>query len=848
MNVPVDEIRSDLHNALENGETVVLKAPTGSGKSTRVPGIAARACAEGVILIVQPRRMAARLLASYVAQLEGSSVGEKVGYAVRFDTRQSARTRLLFVTDGVLLRRLTSAEGLQGVAAVIFDEYHERRLASDIALGLCREIKATSRPDLGLIVMSATFEPEAFRDYLPDARCLQASGRTYPVEIVHQAPSLPAGRGGRAAHPAANWERAVQALKAELPRLGDDDRVLIFLPGRYEIQKATAALSAATWTGGWDIAALHGSLPPGDQDRAVRSDGGRRIIVSTNVAETSLTIPGVTLVIDSGDARMAVFDARRGFDTLLIREISQASAEQRAGRAGRTRAGRCVRLWSEANHRKREAYELAEVQRVDLAETVLTLAKMGYADVGEFPWFDQPAERLIEWSSSLLRRLGALDGDGGLTPRGRQMAALPLHPRLGRLILAAQDLGCVAEAIFAAAVLQGEGVFLTKKTGRVDCQTESDTDDFAAEWLAFETARRARFDVATCNRLGVLARGARETGKAMEQLASICQKQGISVGDVMFTRRAEAFGKAMLAAWPDRVGVRLSASTLSSRLAGGRKGVLADTSIARDAQIFLATEVIEIGGASVRTQLDRCVIVQREWLAEQFPDALSESAGGEWDDVQRRVVFERQVMFYDLVLESEPVKDADFGVAAGILASKVLAGELVMKNWTDRVEQWICRLQLVAKAMPEMEMPTFDEGDRLAALEQICHGAVGYKDIKNRDPWPVLHDWLSAPQKAVLDAYAPERLLLENGASAKLRYQSDGPPVIAMKVQQLYGVRETPTVADGRVPVMLHICAPNQRPWQMTSDLSSFWATGFEQMKKDLAGRYPKHNWDGPAH
>lgn len=843
--MPVEEIRADLESALAAHRTVVLKAPTGSGKSTQVPGIVSGIVGEGLIIVVQPRRMAARLLANYVAQLEQTRVGEGVGYSVRFESKRSAKTRILFVTDGVLQRLLLTDPELKGVAAVVFDEFHERRLASDVALGLCRELKRHLRPELGLIVMSATLEIRGFEEFFPNAAHLEALGRSFPVEVEHRAPVATASRGG-VKRPAQTWERVVAVLKTELPETEVGDRVLVFLAGRYDIQKAATALRQASWAGGWEIAPLYGGLAPKDQDAAVRPGGNRRIILATNIAETSLTIEGVTLVIDSGESREAVFDPRRGFDSLLVREISQASAEQRAGRAGRTQAGRCVRLWSEANHRKRRAFDLPEVHRVDLAEIVLNLMQRGFSDLGKFPWFEAPEPRMVVQARELLERIGAITKEGRLTDVGREISTLPLHPRLGKMLIAADELGCLAEAIFAAALLQGEGVFLPKKDGREECQTEGDTDDFAAEWLAFETAARAGFNLGVCQKLGVLARGARETAKAIEQLTSVCKKRGMRVGDVIFTRRAEEFAKALLQAWPDRLAVRLSRSTLSSRLEGGRKGQLAADSVAKNADVFIATEMIEIGGRDVTTRLDRCVGVELEWLREYFPDDLSEKAGGSWDAAQRRVVFEKQTRIFDLMLAAEPVKEPDLDLAAGVLARKVSEGELVLKNWTDNVEQWISRLRLLAEAMPEIELPGFDESDRLVVLEQICHGALSYKDIKARDPWRVLGDWLSPPQKAALDSFAPERITLANGTSAKLRYQEDGPPIIALKVQQLYGVEKTPTIANGKVKVMLHICAPNQRPWQMTTDLESFWSSGFAQMKKDLAGRYPKHDWEKP--
>ena len=526
MNFPVDAVEGDLIAGLNTQESVLLRAPTGSGKSTRVPCMIADAV-EGMVIVVQPRRMAARLLAGYVAQQRKTTVGDEVGYAVRYDAKYGSRTRIVYVTDGVLMRWLREKPTLSGVTAVVFDEFHERRLSSDMALGLCMELKRGTRSDLHLVIMSATLEEGDLENYLKPCRIVEASGRSFPVEIEHIVPKFAAQRSQQQ-RPEAMWERVVKAIKREV--VNADGHILVFLPGVFEIRKVCDAVSSAAWSSGWSIDPLHGGLSPQDQDRAVRAEGKPRIIVATNIAETSLTIEGVTVVIDSGQARQAAFDLASGFDSLMVSEISQASAKQRAGRAGRTQPGKCVRLWSEANHRKRRAFEIPEVHRVDLAEAILTLSGQ------EFQWLTQPKEEAVQRAMDLLEMLQAVNRDGEISSIGKQLLTLPIHPRLGRLLFAAIDEDCLAEACFAAAVLQGEGVFQKGKGGREECATELDTDDFSAEWVAYESAARARFDLATCKRMGVLARGARETGKAFDQLRSLSKKAGWLLSDVRFTK------------------------------------------------------------------------------------------------------------------------------------------------------------------------------------------------------------------------------------------------------------------------------------------------------------------------
>lgn len=842
MKLPVHEVAGEIRTAIQKSQgRLLLKAPTGSGKSTTVPGMVCDEV-EGRVIVVQPRRMAARLLAGFVARQRGGAVGSEVGYTVRFESQMSPGTRILFVTDGVLQRMLLDDPGLDGVGAVIFDEFHERRLSSDLSLARVLDLQEADRPDLRVVVMSATLETGGLRDYLEPCDLVETGGRLFPVEIEHRGGG-PVGRRGRNRHEEV-WDKVAAAVVQEAPALGDGDRILVFLPGMFEIRRTQRVLETAGALKGWDILPLYSALKPEAQEAAIRLDDSRRVILATNVAETSVTIEGVKVVVDSGLARQARFDVARGFDALGIEKISQAAARQRAGRAGRTGPGRCVRLWSESDHRGRAEFETPEVHRVDLAEALLFLKRLGTASLREFRWLDHPEKDREREAEELLNRLGALDASGGLTELGREMATLPLHPRLAALVLRGRD--CLGEVLFVAAAVQGEGIFKKGDRGTKWKDFLEDEPgwalDFAAEWLAVSAAREVKFRPAACEPLGVMARGARETWQTFQQLCRTMQKRGARLKEPDFRQRGEACARAMLAAFGDRLAVRRDQGSNVCHVVGGRKGRLHPKSVVRDSPLFLATEMMEIEGRERTVMLSRCVEIDETWIPA---GEIEEKKAAVFDEVARRVLAVEQRVFRGLVLEEKKGGEVDPHLAGEILAGQVRTGDLKLKKWDAKVERWIARLIFLSETMPELELPGFDDSDRETVIGELCAGATTFKEVRDRDPWRVLGEWLSPPQREALKSFAPEKIELANGISARVRYQTGSPPWIEEKVQRLYGVKETPVIANGH-PLVVKILAPNQRPWQVTSDLSGFWERGFAAMKKDLAGRYPKHDWDGP--
>lgn len=833
--LPIDRIREGLVSAARTpGFCVLLSAPTGSGKSTRVPLMLEEAgCAEhGTIIVVQPRRLAARLLAGFVARQYPCTLGQEVGYTVRFDSRRCDKTKILFVTDGILERRLTEDPELKGVAAVVFDEVHERRLSGDLCLARVLQLQQSKRPELGIIVMSATLELDKLQGYLPQAQVLRAEGRLYPVSVRYKAPVPVRDRFGYV-NPPPVWEQCAAAVR-ELAEQPDGD-ILVFLPGAYEIRRTEELLRADGKLRGYDVFPLHGQLSPEAQSAAVECGDRPRIIVSTNIAETSLTIEGVRAVVDCGTAREARWDSQRGISTLHIVPISQAQAEQRAGRAGRLGEGRCIRLWSEGEHRRRAPFPAPEVHRADISAAFLHLLSWGcrsLADIRAFPWPDAPTEAETQRAWQMLLDLGAADARG-LTATGRRMLGYPLPPVLARLMVAGDELDCLTECAAVAALLQGEDIALP--AGLSDAlREEGDFSDFQAEWRAVQAAVRLRFSPDACTKLGIRARAAREVSQSFAQILHRAWEPDFGV-------KRDALCAALLGSFPAHVAVRNNTANTTARLTQRRGGKLSGDSVAKDAEVFLAAEITEIGGKGVETRLSRCTILDADALPTTEDDVAV------YDSARKRVLNMHRTLYRDLVLREKETGDADAEHAAPLLAEQVVRGNLRLEGWDGHVLQWINRLTCLRAAMPELELPEFGEEDRLVAITMLCEGAVSYKDIAARPVLPILGEWLSDWQKQCLNKYAPKAIKLPNGREVKLLYREDGTPTFGLKCQLLFGVPDTPTIAEGRVKCLIEILAPNQRPYQTTSDLPSFWRNGYPQMKKDLAGRYPRHNWPDEA-
>ncbi len=840
--LPIYDIERDIIDRLKIDRRLILSAPTGSGKSTQVPQMLLKhgLLSDGQVVVLQPRRLATRLLATRVAQELGVQLGQEVGYQIRFDNVTSVKTKIRFVTEGVLLRQMIDDPKLRGVSALIFDEFHERHLYGDITLARALDLQEQHRPDLNLVVMSATLNAGELEKYLKPCATLSSEGRMFPVEIEYA--DTPGYVDKRPV-----WEQAADAFSAYVHRGGEGD-VLVFMPGGFEISQTIEAIRHTSEAKGFILLPLHGELPPRDQDAAVARYDKRKVVVATNVAETSLTIDGVRLVIDSGLARKALYDSNRGINTLLIEKISQSSSDQRAGRAGRTAPGVCMRLWSREEHGHRLLQELPEVKRLDLSEVVLTLKAAGVQDLRKFRWLEAPDEVSLKHAEELLTDLGALDKHGAITPIGRKILAFPLHPRYARMLLAAQGYGCVYQAALVAALTQGRDLLLRNcgkevDSAREDLLGEKSTSDFWILMRAWTFAVNNQFRVDACRKLGIHAITAKQVGPLFDQFLRIAEKEGLDVKPREV--KDEALQKCVLIGFSDRVARRMDQGTLRCDLVHNRRGVLARESVVQKSPLLVVAEVreIETRDKEMNTILSLATAIEPDWLSELFPEDIESDLHVQFDPTQKRVAAAELLKFRGLALSARRVEPPPADAAARLLAEQVIAGNLTLKDWDDSVDQWILRLNLLAKWCPEFELPPITDEDRKHLIEQLCHGAFGYKDIKERDVKPVVKSWLSATQHELLNKHAPERLSLPNGRTPKVVYAASNPPHIALRIQELYDVNQTPKIALGRVPVVVHILTPGMKPIQVTQDLASFWREQYPKIKPELSRKYPRHLW-----
>ncbi|PWU09591.1 MAG: ATP-dependent helicase HrpB [Verrucomicrobia bacterium] len=832
--LPIYQLRSAIEAALQRSNRLILQAPTGSGKSTQVPQfIVDSGLATGRVVVLQPRRLAARMLASRVAAERGSLLGGEIGYQIRLDNVSSAATRVLFVTEGILLRQMLTDPLLTGISAILFDEFHERHLFGDLTLAQSLELQEKQRPDLKLLLMSATLDGADLYEYLAPCELLRSEGRTFPVEIAYKnAEGQPV------------WEAAAEEVARKFPQM--DGNALVFMPGAYEIARTVQAIRARLHTA-VPILPLHGELPPREQDAAVESGDCRKVIVSTNVAETSLTIEGVTLVVDSGLARIAKYDPHRGINTLLIEKISRSSADQRAGRAGRTAPGVCIRLWKEKDHARRPAHQLPEVLRMDLAETLLALKAVGVRDFNTFRWIDPPERAVLERASDLLKALGAIEaGTEEITPMGRRMLAFPMHPRYARMFIAAATLGCVRAIALIAALTQSRNLLL-KTDRRIEKEREdlfgSDFSDFSVCMRAYAWAKKQGFRTDACRRLALHAESAREVDKLFKQFLQIANAQNLK--EDAQPAEDESIAKCILVGFSDQLGCRRSMGTLVCDLVHGRRGMLSRTSAAQSSRLLVAAEINEIDSRPGDPQvlLSLATTVREEWLQELFPADFRETTAVLFDSSQNRVVVQRSKLFRDLTIESQK-RDAEPSLAASqCLAEEVLKGELKLANWGESVEQRISRVNRLSQWMPELKLPPIGNLERHLLITQICENATCYRDIKDRPVLEIVRSWLSPHQQQQVERYAPERWELPGGRKAKIVYDAVADPLISARIQDLYGVESVLQIADGRVALTFQILAPNHRPVQVTKDLGTFWKETYPNLKKQLQRQYPKHVW-----
>jgi ATP-dependent helicase HrpB len=819
--LPIDVILPELLNVLRQQSCGVVRAPTGAGKTTRVPpalldgGLAG----SGHILVLEPRRLAARSAARRMAEERGGRLGDEIGYHVRFDRQCGPRTRILALTPGILLRMLQDDPFLESVRVVLFDEFHERSLENDLALGMVRLLQQTVRPELRMVVMSATLAVEEAANYLGGCPIVSSEGRLFPVEVVHQP------RPETLAWPAAA-ARAVEQLLARTP--GD---VLVFLPGLQEIRQTARQLKALAQAQDLVVLPLHGDLPPEQQDAALLPASRRKVVLATNVAETSVTVEGITGVVDTGLARTLVYDPAVGLDRLRLLPISKASAEQRTGRAGRTRPGVCVRLWSAVAHRSRPEQSDPEIRRVDLAGAVLQLLCLGESDMRRFPWLEPPPEAAVDQALALLRRLGALD-DHGVTACGSAMARLPVHPRLGRLLLEGQRWGVAEQAALAAALLSERDPF-TRPLDRPlppALPTRSDLLDRLAALEEFEQTGRGETPFGVLHRTGVrfLLRARDQLLRALRQERGR-HEEGPDAND--------CFLRALLAAFPDRLARRREPGGRRGVMVGGRGVRLATSSGVVESELFLC---IDVDASQTETMVRLASAVQRDWLP---PEQVSAAIEVEFDPAGERITARKRLRFADLVLEDSQAGIPADGVVQVLKAAAGARLDRVLPAADSPAGLYLTRVRCLGQWLPELDLPAFDEVDLRELVSWLCPGCRSFADLRNAGWLDAIHGRLTHIQRQAVEREAPERLEVPSGSRITLQYEVGRPPVLAVRIQEVFGLLETPRVGGGRVRVLLHLLGPNYRPQQVTDDLASFWTNTYPQVRKGLRARYPRHAW-----
>jgi ATP-dependent helicase HrpB len=836
--LPIDPLLPAIAETVATRRRLVLEAPPGAGKTTRVPRALLDAnIGAGEILVLEPRRLAARMAARRVAEELGERVGETVGYTMRFEEAASARTRIRFVTEGVLTRRLVRDPELGGVSAVVLDEFHERHLHADVALSLLRRLQRGARPDLALVVMSATLAAAPVAAYL-DAPVLRAEGRLFEVAIEHleRTEERP-------------LEMQVASAVRRLAREGLDGDVLVFLPGAAEIRRATEALGAVAGSENLLVLPLHGSLSPAEQDRAVRPADRRKVILSTNVAESSVTIDGVVAVIDSGLARVASHAPWSGLPTLRIAKIARASATQRAGRAGRTRPGRALRLYTRGDLMARPEHDTPEILRVDLAETVLELYASGISSLDNLTFLDPPPPAALTAAEELLVRLGALDEGKRPTTIGRRMLRFPAHPRQARILVEAEARG-VAEEGAAIAALLGERDLGAGGLGlRGARHAGQHRSDVIAMLDQLDEAEGVSFQADRLRYMGLEPARVQAVERVRKQLAGLVDRRKVKApGDPEAHKRALLI--STLAGYPDRVG-RLrrpeNATGRSQReivLATGGSAILAESSVVGEEELVVAVDAEERSeGKSARVTVRVASAVEADWLLDLFTEAIRDTTEMRWNASAERVEVTRRLSYENLILEEKRAGSGDPAAVSAALAEAAIA-----KGWRTFVregelEGFLGRVAFVRKHCPEAELPAIDEAAIEGALRMLCEGRQSFAELRAADLGGAVQGLLTPEQARRVIEWAPESITLPGGRKLKLTYAPDGTVSGASRLQDFFGMAEGPRVARGRVPVVLHLLAPNQRDVQVTTDLAGFWERHYPGIARELRRRYPRHSW-----
>jgi ATP-dependent helicase HrpB len=814
----VDELMPRLRAALSDGHAV-LSAPPGSGKTTHVPlALLEEAWLAGRrILMLEPRRPAARMAAARMAHLRSEGIGDTVGYQVRFDRRIGGGTRIEVLTEGILTRRLQQDPALEGVGLLIFDEFHERSLQADLGLALALDVASSLRPDLRILIMSATLDTEAVSRLLGDAPVILGQGRAYPIDLIYA--QIAPGNDPQSV--------VANAVRRALSESRGD--VLVFLPGAAEIRRAGERLTALVG-GEVDVLPLHGGLSVSEQDRALRPNTGPRcrVVLATDIAETSLTIEGVSAVVDSGQTRKPRFDPASGLTRLVTESVSRASADQRAGRAGRLGPGICYRLWTRAQEVGRPEHRPAEILQADLASLVLELALWGVREPSRLAWLDPPPAGAWAHAVRLLQLLGALDDAGAITPLGRRMAQLPIHPRLARILVGANCEDTRRRAADLAALLSDRDPWLERPDGPRPA-------DLGLRLQALEQFRASGATV------GAERRGLAAAERLSRQLLGLTGTAGAGASPEP--------GALLAVAYPDRVAQRRPGTDGRYLLAAGPGAVLpSDDALAVHEYLVVA----ELDGRNRDGRIRLALPISEVALRETLGDRIQTVDKVQWDAGRDSVGARREKRLGAILISSRPQSLNTPEAAVPLLIEQIVRRFDSLLPWDEDARQLQARVALLRRTEPGEGWPDLSD-DWLREhpkdwLSPWLAGKQSMAEVGQIDLSAVLLARLDWPHRKRLEEQAPATLRTPAGNHRRLNYRSAPEPVLAVRLQEMFGATETPRVCSGRIPVTLHLLSPAQRPVQVTRDLASFWTKGYPDVRKELRGRYPKHHWpEDPA-
>ncbi|MDB6018862.1 MAG: hrpB 2 [Pedosphaera sp.] len=852
--LPIWQIHAPIVATLRSGNRLVLVAPTGSGKTTQVPQMLLDAglATDKKIVVLQPRRVAARTVAARVAWERQSKLGGEVGYQIRFDDHTSLGTRICFVTEGILLRWLQDDRTLADVGIILFDEFHERNLLSDVALALVKQLQQTQRPDLKLAVMSATLDAEPVADYLsvagaPPCPILVSEGQSFPVEVRYLA---------------SYDERPITEQAAEtverIINSGAEGDILVFMPGVGEINGTINACRTIGSRARLAFIPLHGELQPEEQDLAFAPNPLRKVVIATNVAETSVTIDGIRHVVDAGQARVARYDAERGIGTLLLEEISRASADQRKGRAGRTAPGTCHRLWTQSGHLNRPERNTPEIQRSDLAEVVLLLHSLHIRKAAQFDWLDKPDPVAVERAENLLRMLGALDpATDDLTPIGHQMRRLPMHPRYSRMLVEAAKRGTVRAAALCAALVSGRDLLqrLRREDKHIAEARElfeaSPDSDFFTLIRAYQYAKNSNFNVESCRRYGIHALSARQVEQTCAQITQIAEQQKLLSPD----EKADdtALLRCLMAGFIDQLCLRRDAGTLDCNLTEGRTATLVRESVVQNSPLFVAASIREVPsrGSEKLTLLSLASAVKREWIEEMFPQHIHTQVEHLFDRTHKRVAAVKLVRFRDLTIHHEHQRELDPEASGRSLADAYQQGFFELPLFNHEVKQFIARVNLVCAVMPELEFPPFDPPAIAACLARAFAGLTLAKEAQATPVREFFLKHLAKEQLGWLDELTPLSIPWPDGRKLKLLYPTEpvsktgepGPPELQVKLTECFALKEHPRICENKLPIKLWLSTPDGKRLDSTQNWPTFRTTTYPKLKSTLQKKFPGTVW-----